>query len=366
MPEQASGCHAAGVELVFVAVVGARFLLPLLIWRYPLPAIVACLVLDGVDQSIFQAFGYDPPGYQGYDKAMDVYYLAIAYLATLRNWTSQPAFVVGRFLYFYRLVGVVLFELTQSRTVLLVFPNTFEYFFIAYEALRSRWDPVRLLLAGWVGVAAAIWIVVKLPQEYWIHVAQLDVTDQLALHPWAGVVIAVLAVVVALVARLVVLPRAPEPDHGWRLAADPLPEAIDEAHEVAAWHRSQSRVWSAVTLEKVVLVALLSVIFAQTVPGVTASDLEVALGTALLVVLNAAISLAAARRSLSPVSLVGTFVARMMVNLALVLVASLLLGGGSVDEGTTVFFLLLLSLLTTLHDRWLPVREYRRTHAPAP
>nr|BFE73266.1 hypothetical protein GCM10020092_065670 [Actinoplanes digitatis] len=74
--------------VVFVAVVSARFLVPLLIPRYPLPAIIAALVLDGVDQTIFQAMGYDPPGYQGYDKAMDVYYLAIAYLSALRNWTS--------------------------------------------------------------------------------------------------------------------------------------------------------------------------------------------------------------------------------------------------------------------------------------
>ena len=127
---------------LFVVVVGVRFQLPLLIPRYPLPAIVACLVVDGIDQSIFQAFGYDPPGYQGYDKAMDVYYLAIAYLATMRNWVSPGAFQVGQFLYFYRLVGVVAFELLQSRALLLVFPNTFEYFFIAYETVRSRWDPV--------------------------------------------------------------------------------------------------------------------------------------------------------------------------------------------------------------------------------
>ena len=73
--------------LVFVAVVGGRFLLPLLI-PYPLPAIVACLILDGVDQTIFQVFGHDPPNYQSYDKAMDVFYLSIAYLSTLRNWES--------------------------------------------------------------------------------------------------------------------------------------------------------------------------------------------------------------------------------------------------------------------------------------
>jgi len=93
-------------------VIGARFLLPLLIPIFPLPAIIACLVLDAADQTIFQAMGYDPPGYQSYDKAMDVYYLAMAYVATLRNWASVPAFRVGRFLYFYRLVGVVAFELT--------------------------------------------------------------------------------------------------------------------------------------------------------------------------------------------------------------------------------------------------------------
>ena len=67
-------------------------LLPLLILRYPLPALIGCLVLDGVDQTIFQLFGYDPPGYQSYDKAMDVFYLAIAYLATLRNWVDLNAF----------------------------------------------------------------------------------------------------------------------------------------------------------------------------------------------------------------------------------------------------------------------------------
>jgi hypothetical protein len=132
-----------GVTLVFAAVVFGRFLLPLLIPAYPLPALIACLLLDSADQTIFQAFGYDPPGYQGYDKAMDVYYLAIAYITTLRNWDSVAAFAVGRFLYFYRLIGVLAFELAQLRALLLVFPNTFEYFFIAYEGVRSRWDPRR-------------------------------------------------------------------------------------------------------------------------------------------------------------------------------------------------------------------------------
>ena len=91
--------------MVFVPVVGGRFVLPLLIPRFPLPAIIACLVLDAADQTIFQAFGYDPPGYQSYDKAMDIFYLAVAYLATMRNWENLAAYRVARFLFFYRLVG---------------------------------------------------------------------------------------------------------------------------------------------------------------------------------------------------------------------------------------------------------------------
>ena len=133
-------CHDRAVEdVVFLAVVGGRFLLPLLIPRFPLPAIIACLVLDAADQTIFQAFGFDPPGYQNYDKAMDIFYLSIAYLAAMRNWDNLHAFAVARFLFYYRLVGAFLFEVTHERWLLLVFPNTFEYFFIAYELWRTRW-----------------------------------------------------------------------------------------------------------------------------------------------------------------------------------------------------------------------------------
>ena len=50
---------------IFVAVVALRFVLPLFIPRFPLPAIIACLVLDAADQTIFQAFTDDPLlGYQ--------------------------------------------------------------------------------------------------------------------------------------------------------------------------------------------------------------------------------------------------------------------------------------------------------------
>ena len=354
-----------GVTIVFVAVVATRFILPLFIPRYPLPAIIGCLVVDAADQSIFQAFGYDPPGYQSYDKAMDVFYLAIAYLATLRNWQALPAYRVGQFLYFYRLVGVVAFELTQTRALLLVFPNTFEYFFIAYEAIRTRWAPVGYAMRWWVVTAGLIWVFVKLPQEWWIHVAQLDVTDFLAEHSWATPLLVALILAGLAIFWFVIRPRLRAPDHAWQFAADPLPEPMDTAAEMSAWRAAHGRFRSFQTLEKVVLLGLLSVIFSQSLPGVRASDLDLFIGISVVVLVNSAITLAVARRGSSIESLSIQFGLRILLNLGIVLVGDWLLGleGGDIDRGDTFFYLCLISLITTMHDRYTPVLEFRQEAA---
>jgi hypothetical protein len=353
---------------VFLAVVGARFLVPLLIPRFPLPAVLAALVLDGVDQTVFQAFGYDPPGYQGYDKAMDVYYLAIAYLSTMRNWTSLPAVRVARFLYFYRLVGVVAFELSQWRPLLLIFPNTFEYFFIAYEAYRLFWDPARVALRRWVATAAAIWVFVKLPQEWWIHIARLDVTDLLAEVPWLGPALLLALAGLGLVWWYAVRPRQPARDWSWHVAADPLLEDLDTVAERNRWVAAHGRLWSAGTLEKVVLVGLLWVVYAQILPGLSATPGQLFLGTAAFVVVNAAVALWVARAGRGIESVVLAFGARVIMNVLLVLLEAWLLprAGGGLDRGAALFFVLLLSLLTLLDDRYRPLYQARFADARKP
>src|SRR6478752_6746635 len=144
---------------VIGAIIISRLLLPLLIPRFPL-VILAALVLDAIDGSLLDALTSVDTGpngpYQSFDKALDIYYLSIAYLSTLRNWTSSVAVRIAMALFYYRLVGVLLFELTHERTLLLIFPNTFEYFFIAYEVVRLRFDPLRIGTRGWLATAAGI------------------------------------------------------------------------------------------------------------------------------------------------------------------------------------------------------------------
>ena len=281
---------------VFWVVAIARFLVPLTIPRYPFPGIIASLLLDAVDQTIFQQFpGLQLEGYQGYDKALDIYYLTIAYISTLRNWGNIFAFRVSRFLFYWRLVGVALFELTHLRWLLLVFPNTFEYFFIFYEAYRLRWDPTRMSKKLAIGAAVFIWIVIKLPQEYWIHIGQIDTTDWIKMdlfgvpadtpwgeivQAWPGVFVAAFIVIAALLIAAVWLARRRlrPADHSLAFDADAHQPAFTTEQVRNAVASEASRIVDAALLEKIVLITLVSMCFGQVIPGMQATNFQLIIG----------------------------------------------------------------------------------------
>jgi hypothetical protein len=362
---------AAGDSAVVVAIVAARLLVPLLVPRAPLVIVVA-LVLDAADQTLLQSLTEidtsETGPYQSWDKALDVYYLAIAYLAMLRNWTSDAAVRIGQALFFYRLLGVALFELLDERALLLVFPNTFEYYFIAYELWRLRREPARLAARVWLLVALVLWVVVKLPQEYWIHVAQLDVTDAVRDHPWLGVIAA--ATVLALLAFtvLVLVPRLPPPDWRLELAAAPIPASIDEAHERRA-HRLRRRrvVWSELIEVGPGLLGLILTIFAAILPGVDATPAQIAVGVTLGVLANTAIArVVAGRGGLGVDSAVVVFPLVFGLNLGLVFAGWLLLArdDAEFDLGPALFFAFLISVILWLYDRYKPVHDVRFEGSP--
>lgn len=364
---------------VVLAVVGLRFLVPLAIPRYPLPAILAALVLDAGDQTIFQQVpGLDIAGYQQYDKALDVFYLTIAYCSTLRNWSDPFAFGLSRVLFYYRLVGVLAFELSDARWLLLVFPNTFEYFFIAYELVRTRWAPVRLARRQLVVAAAAIWVFVKLPQEYWLHVAELDVTDELKTRvfgvpvgagwaaalvhrPWVLLLAAALGVLVWAALRWLVS-RLPPADWPSGFDVDVRARGGDIVGVPASVRARQGAFVRGPLLEKVLLVSMVSIVFAQILPGVRATHTQVVLTVAVVVVLNSVASTWAAGRGAEWRSTAAQLVGVLVINTAIVLALVVLPtpGGASVDVPSALFFLVLLSLLVTLYDRYRMLRVLRR------
>lgn len=361
--------------IVFVLVVGARFLLPLLIPFYPLPAIIACLLLDGVDQTIFQVFTRLPlDGYQSYDKALDIHYLTIAYISTFRNWTNNFAFSVSRFLFYYRLIGVALFEALHLRAVLLIFPNTFEYFFIWYETVKLWWDPRKLTRVGIISAAAAIWIIIKLPQEYWLHIAQRDMTDTVKIllggqleDPWLPLIMANLLPIVAVLIVLALLvigayyfarrnTRKPDYKLGWRAGDNTtLPTEAQFARARATLYE---RIFDRDLLEKIVLVGLLVYIFANMMPTVSMTAGRLALYVVILVTATTAISHLLARRGTTIASGVAHFAAVFAVNMVLSWLIALM-AGRSYNWMNATLFMLIMGAIVTLFDRFQPFHEAR-------
>jgi hypothetical protein len=100
-----------------------------------------------------------------------------------------------------------------------------------------------------------------------------------------------------------------------------------------------------------------SAIFAQVLPGVQASLLEIAIGVAFVIVINTALSQWLARRGTDWGSTLRQFIVMSVVNFGLVLVYAWLLPNfdGSINLGNTLFFALLLTLIVTLFDRYRQV-----------
>jgi hypothetical protein len=355
---------------VLVAVTASRLLLPLAIPRYPLAAILAALLLDGIDQTVFQQFAPAAlEGYQGYDKALDIYYLTIAYISTMRNWENRFALRLARLLFYLRLVGVALFEITDVRWLLLVFPNTFEYFFIFYEAVLLRWDPKRLRRRALQGVAALIWIVIKVPQEYWLHIAQKDTTDwsktELLGFPETASWLDILAgspglllaagaalLLAALAAVWLVRPALPRPHRRRSLRQKTRRPRFSPDQERRAVESETSSLVDEALMEKVVLISLVSISFAQVLPGRSVPEFQLVAGLSLVVVVNTAIAHWFARMGHTWALSMRQFIVLGAVNAVLAvghvaLRPSLRSLSGLVNS---LFFALLLTLLVTLFD----------------
>jgi hypothetical protein len=121
-------------EMWLIAAVRLAGSLPVLRWPF-----WGGLLAIAVDQSdLFMMNLLDLGGvrdYQTFDKYLDQVYL-LAFLAVALRWEG-PERLVAVALYAYRFLGFLVFELTQSRDVLLFFPNLFESWFLLVAACRQ-------------------------------------------------------------------------------------------------------------------------------------------------------------------------------------------------------------------------------------
>jgi hypothetical protein len=156
-----------------IVVIALRLVVPLLILKKPLAGGILAMLLDGADVMIVELFGPGGMGdhYHNIDKVLDLYYLSLeAYVSY--GWTARIPRLISLWLFGYRVVGVVLFEIFGWRPILFIFPNLFEYWFL-FVLIVWKFFP-RVKLDTWK--QCLTWLLVlyipKAGQEYLLHVAE--------------------------------------------------------------------------------------------------------------------------------------------------------------------------------------------------
>ena len=230
-------------QIVFWGVVAARILIPLAVFQFPLPAMLAALVLDGLTRRSSRRSPACLRDYQSYDKALDVYYLAIAYISMMRNWVSRtPSMSAVPVLLPARRRRPLRTDPDPGAAARL--PEHVRVLLRPYEAVRTRWDPRRL------GPACS-------DRDRGVHLdrhqappgvvdprrparrdgpdqdhdlrrstGRASWTDAIAARPWVlVVVVARSSAVVA--ARWLILHRLPPADHPFTLDADSHQPMVD-------------------------------------------------------------------------------------------------------------------------------------------
>jgi hypothetical protein len=157
------------VTLGVIVIVAVRIVGSLPVLRWPLAGGLLAIAVDLSDLLLADLLGLGGVDYQTLDKWLDQVYLLTFLIVALR-W-SDPARAIAVALYLFRSVGFVAFELTGERTLLLAFPNVFEFWFLFVAAAGderiARWRPLA------IGALLLALTLAKLAHEWALHGARL-------------------------------------------------------------------------------------------------------------------------------------------------------------------------------------------------
>lgn len=153
-------------------VVLLRMVSALPVLRFPFEGMVMALEVDKWDWFWLGA-GDEPTkaqlAYQEWDKFLDLFPLAMAFVAS-RRWRDPTMRTLLGATFVLRVVGVSLFLLTPQRWLLIVFPNVFENLFLMYVVFRMIAGRERLLVSRRTTiVVGAVALIPKMVEEYFLH-----------------------------------------------------------------------------------------------------------------------------------------------------------------------------------------------------
>ena len=153
------------IVISIVRLIGALFVL-----RWFVAGAIIAILIDFSDlflMNLLQLGGVQD--YLSLDKWLDLSYMGTFFYVSTKKIQSSKYVSLG--LFTFRLIGLLLFEITGYRWILLAFPNFFEVWFVISSIaiqkkqfkFNSKWG-ISLILAAFL---------LKLLQEYVLHGARL-------------------------------------------------------------------------------------------------------------------------------------------------------------------------------------------------
>lgn len=181
-----------------------RILLLFPMFLYFSPFYFLALITDLFDYQVLSYF--DTQSYliyQTIDKTADILLFAVATLAIIFHAYSdnikkflyikstlripfldryEEKFPVSRgvakavsFMFIYRFVGFIIYEITKNRFILLLFPNYIEYFLMFYAGFRIIYKKEPDFKNSYIRLILILLLIIKIVQEYLLHNPYFDI-----------------------------------------------------------------------------------------------------------------------------------------------------------------------------------------------
>jgi hypothetical protein len=183
-----AGAPMGPSETVAIAlIIAAKFLLPLLILRFPFAAGWTNFFLDSFDGDLLIPLGLSNEVYQPVDKITDwVIYVAIVVFVYRNAWPTRRL-MLGLFV--FRSVGQITFLVTGNELVLAFFPNFLEPLFLVTITILTFQRGVRhvpdwrergfAILFRYRWLIGGVIVVYKLIDEWITHIGNIDRSELL-------------------------------------------------------------------------------------------------------------------------------------------------------------------------------------------
>jgi hypothetical protein len=166
-----------GKKQQYYLIIVLRFITPFSIFEFPLFAIISSLFLDNIDTEFASRGIKTKTQNQLIDKIFDTWWYTVVLVYSY--FSLNEYFWLLLILYLYRLIGAIVLWSRKDRSLLMLFPNMYENFFFLFF-FATHFESLRFLIIG-VNFYYSIFIIAlaKLIQEYWLHVAQLSIREDI-------------------------------------------------------------------------------------------------------------------------------------------------------------------------------------------